>query len=833
MGTRLPTPVAPARGIPRAWILALARFGVLACGFLSVATTARAQAPVLTTIDPPGGAAGQTVTITLGGAHLQGVRTLRCSVQGTQCERVDATHFRLTIPGETLPGFYDVWAVGDQGVSGARSFVVSQRREVVEAEPNDAVPVPVGSDVVINGRIERPGDIDQYTFNARRGERVIIECLAERIDSRLRGVLEVVDSAGRRLAINRGHERVDPQIDFRVPADGTYVVRLHDLINSGGAEHYYRLEIDTGPRVAFSVPAVVPRGQASRVTVFGWNLPGSVHTEGALDRLDVDIPAEQAVPVWPLPIRMRPVDVLADGFPYLVPHAARPIVIGTTECPVTTDRDDNHAPASAQEIPVPCEVSGRLVDAGETEWYALNLRRGEALQIEAFGQRIHSPVDLQLTVHNASGEQLLARYTDQSRSIGGAVRTDHLDPSGRWVAPADGRYLVAVQNVTGGIDSDLRRQYRLGVRREEPDFQLIAAPHSDPAGGLNLLAGGRSTLDLILVRRRGFEGSVRVVARDLPAGVECPDVWFGPGVNRTVAVLTADRNAAGTVAELMLEGVAAPEAVEDAAAPSMVRPVRGATLVRAATPNPGGRLTSQLPLAVIGDAPLRVLANAHEPIDHTLYGRLNVRHSPGGIVDVAVQIDRRDIDHRAPVKLIPIGLPEAIRPQAVTLAPEQTKGYLSLLLPASLPVGRYSFALRAETTVPGADKKPAPVVVESNAVTLDIQPAAFVVEVDPFVMPRVRRGETLQVKYSARRINGFIGKMHTELASPGHVTNVVGFRGRGETFTGQTETGTLQIVVNDDAPLGPSLFLRLLTVGVVEDEPIYMGCSILPLEVIE
>ena len=62
---------------------------------------------------------------------------------------------------------------------------------------------------------------------------------------------------------------------------------------------------------------------------------------------------------------------------------------------------------------------------------------------------------------------------------------------------------------------------------------------------------------------------------------------------------------------------------------------------------------------------------------------------------------------------------------------------------------------------------------------------------------------------------------------------MVGLRGRGETFTGQTDKGTLQIVVNDDAPLGRQPSLRLFTVGVVEDEATCFGSSLLPLEILE
>ena len=61
----------------------------------------------------------------------------------------------------------------------------------------------------------------------------------------------------------------------------------------------------------------------------------------------------------------------------------------------------------------------------------------------------------------------------------------------------------------------------------------------------------------------------------------------------------------------------------------------------------------------------------------------------------------------------------------------------------------------------------------------------------------------------------------------------MGLRGRGETFVGQTETGSLQIEINKDAPLGNQAFLRLFSVGVVEDEPIHHGATFLPLEIVE
>ena len=810
---------------------------VAVCLVVLAGRTAFGQAPpVLNTVFPAGGQGGQSVEVTVGGSNLQGLRFLHCPVPGVRCERLEPTRFRLTIPAGTPPGLYDLWAVGDNGVSAPRTFAIGNRAEQLESEPNEtlAAAMAVPLDVVINGQLDKAGETDHFRVEAKQGQRVVVECWAERIDSRLRAVLEIFDATGRRLAVNRGYFGIDPLIDFRVPVDGSYIVKVQDLISSGSAEHHYRLDIDTGPRVAFTVPSVIPRGKASRVAVHGWNLSagGRAATPSDrvdFDRLEVEIPASLAEPAWPLPVRMQPSQAVLEGdsFPFQFPGGHAPVVMGVTNVPVVLDRADNHSPSSAQEIEIPCEVSGQLVAGDERDWFAVAARRGEVLFIEALGQRTQSPVDLQISVHDATGQRELTRFGDEVRNIGGAFPTNHLDPAGRWVCPFDGRCLIAVRNLIGGLQADPRRTYRLSVRREEPDFQLIAVPRREEPAGLNVRRGGREFLDLLTIRRRGCDGAIRVSAKDLPAGVECPDVWLGPGVDRATVVVSADQNAAATFGELKLEGIA------DEAAPADRCSVRGGTVVRSGTPNGWGRLTSQIPLAVSGDAPLRITADGHETLNHHLYGKLPVRHSPGGVLDIAVHIERRDTGHQAPVRLIGAGLPELIRNQTAIIPAGQQTGYLSFYLPPALPVGRYSLVVRAETTVPTPEKKTETVAVVSNPVTFDVQPAAFLVEVDPFAVTRARRGDVIKVGYSAQRLNGFIGKMHTELAAPGRVTDVIGLRGRGETFTGQTDKGTLQIVINDDAPLGRQAFLRLLTIGVLEDEPIYHGSGFFTLEIVE
>ncbi len=800
--------------------------------FLVMLQTAAGQSPVMETVFPAGGQVGHSVDVSIAGSNLETVQALRSNALGVVCERIGPLRFRLTIPGKLMPGSYDLWAVGEKGISAPRTFTIGNLKELTENPPNDSAQsaMRISLNITMNGRMEKSGDMDFYQFHAKKGQRILMDCSAERIDSRLRAVLEVFDPSGRRLKVSRGYFGNDPLIDFTAPAEGDYILKVQDLTFSGSAEHIYRISIDTGPRVAFSVPSIVQKGKPCRIELYGWNLAKTVHDSHRnsleqFDRIEIDIPEAMTHEVGDIPVLMKPAQSVLHGFAYHYPKSPSPLFIGLTDLPVIQDRMDNHSPASAQKLSCPIEVSGRLEAGDERDWYSVEMRRGEVFYFEAMAERIQSPVDLQIDLFDATGHQRLASFGDQISGTANSFPATHHDPTGRWVAPSDGLFLISVHDLAGGIKKDLRRIYQFSVRREEPDFQLLAVPHLPEPVGLNLARGGRLALDLIAFRQRGFDGEIRVSANSLPTGVEFPEVWLGPGVNQALGVISVDADTPLQLTELKLKGESSSLGY---------RKVQMGAIVRSGTPNGWGRIVSQAPMAITSDAPLRITADAHEPLKHQLYGTLKPIHSPGGAVDVAVTIERRDKGHQYPVKLIAAGLPELIVNQTSTIPADQFKGFLSFYLPPNLPIGRYSFVVEAETTIPTNDpKKPEKTVVYSNPVNIDVQPAAFVVEADPFAVKRAKRGETIQIAYRSQRRNGFIGKMHTEIAMPGLITDVTGLRGRGETFVGQTSKGSIQIIVNDDAPLGKLQFLRLLTVGVMEDEPTYQGSSFLHLEIVE
>lgn len=824
---------------------------------LGFGTSASAQGnlpnPTLNLVTPAGAQVGTSVEITVAGDSLDALTTLTCTQPRVVFKRVNEKQFLATIPADAEPGSYEIRAVGRHGISSSRSFLIGRYTEIRDASNNDSADKAqvLNSDVTVNGAIETGGDQDFYQFTASRDERVVIECWAERIDSPLRAVLEVYDESGKRLAVNRGFFGIDPLIAFSPPADGRYFVRLHDLVFAGSAEHVYRLDIGTGPRVVFSVPPVVQRGKTSRVTLFGWNLNGPRDTEPVaavnasvvatetpksetqtadkqrppleqFDRVEVDLDAPHNPSL--LSLRLRPAQATIDGFAYLHPGSQVPLLIGIAEAPVQIEEADNHTPTTAQPITVPTTIGGQLIAGNERDWFAVDVRRGEVLWIDAWGERLGSPVDLDVSLFDGTGTNELARFEDQVHNIDGKqFPTAHLDPAGRWVAPEDGRFLIVVRNLIGGLDEDPRRIYALNVRREVVDFDVVVVPRPESPSSLNVSRNGRVLADLLAFRRQGMTGAIRVFARNLPAGITCPDVWLGPGIDRAPLVLSAHRDTETSLASLELIAEA-----KDAGE----RRVQAGTMVRGGTPNGWGRLSADLPLAVAGHAPLRITANGHELRTHHLYGDLKVRHSPGGVLDVAVNVERDAPSHQAEVKLIGVGLPAGIQNQIATIPSGKNKGYLSFYLPPGLALGKYTLAVQAETTIPHPEKsgQSQSITVVSDPVTFEVHKPGFIVQTDPYAPKQIRRGETVKLNYTAKRINGFIGKIHTEIFAAGPV---IGIRGRGVTFVSQTNSGTIQIVANDDAPLGKQPFLRLYGVGVVEDEVVYHGSKFFELEIVE
>ena len=142
-------------------------------------------------------------------------------------------------------------------ISNSLQLAIDTLSECLDAEPNDSVDSAqlVSTPVIINGRIDRPGDRDVFRFEGRAGQQIVAEVMARRIDSPLDSVLRLSDATGQRLAINDDHEDkgyglmthyADSYLTATLPADGTYFLTIDDVQRQGGSEYGYRLRISEG-----------------------------------------------------------------------------------------------------------------------------------------------------------------------------------------------------------------------------------------------------------------------------------------------------------------------------------------------------------------------------------------------------------------------------------------------------------------------------------------------------------------------------------------------------------------------------------------------------------
>jgi hypothetical protein len=113
----------------------------------------------------------------------------------------------------------------------------------------------------LNGRISRPGEVQEYRFAGHKGDKLVAEVLARRLGSPLDSYLQLRDAKRHLLAWNDDFDdktagtlthQADSYLATTLPADGTYFLALYDTQNHGGPLYSYRLRVGP-PEPGFSL----------------------------------------------------------------------------------------------------------------------------------------------------------------------------------------------------------------------------------------------------------------------------------------------------------------------------------------------------------------------------------------------------------------------------------------------------------------------------------------------------------------------------------------------------------------------------------------------------
>ena len=711
---------------PRA-LLAL----LFACGFNTFAPRAHAQLPVaqLKWIFPPGAQTGSSVEAELGGNNLDGTAQLYFSHAGITAKIIsDAKdkkpRFKISVAASVPAGDYDVRSIGKFGISNPRTFVVSDYAEALEKEPNNAQTnaTPIALNTTINGRISPSEDVDWFKFPAKRGQRVLLECRAWRVDSRLDGFMWLFDANGKQLVASQDEDirdqKRDPFIDFEVPADGDYFVKLTDFTYNGTDEHFYRLSISTLPYLDFIQPTGTKPGTTTPITIYGRNLPGGEKTDlkvkgRSLEKIvrQITVPGDDET-VTSLRVNdlVRPASSQLDGMAVRVKTDAgssNQKLLLFSHLPEILELEPNNATNQAQRLSVPCAVTGRFDPVGDVDSFVFAAKKNEKFSLGVFCERIDSPADPDMEILRADGT-VLANPQDYGENIG-QIRftTNSRDIAHSFTAPSDGDFTLRLEHLYRQRQGGSQYFYRLEIQREpQPDFRLICQPtHEIRIDSHLVYQGGRERLDVLVWRLHGHDEPITVEARNLPPGVTADPIVIGKGVKWGTLVVTAAADAPIGEGEIQLVGVSAVNGR------TLTRQARGGVIVWDTVNTPAiSRMTRSIVLAVrdraafqITAAPAEITVTKGDPFNVTLTAKRR------DDMPNAIQINGAGIQlppgMEIPVKTI--GKNE--REQKVTIATDKMKE------------GTYSFLINGDGQVP-VDGKNTRCIYPSNAIKVTVLP---------------------------------------------------------------------------------------------------------------
>ena len=721
-------------------LVAWARFGkpavfsaTLVClTALFAGQSAFAQLPAarLNSIFPPGGKQSATVEVTIAGTDLDLVNQLIFTHAGItaapktrepgpfeQGPQLVPNQFTVKIATNVPPGLYEVRAVGKFGITNPRAFQIGDLDEVVEKEannrPEQATEVEINT--LINGRANSATDIDYFKFAAKKGQRLIIDCWATRIDSRLDASLAIYDSAGRELESNRDMNSRDPLIDFTPPADGVYLLKLQDAIYGGSADYFYRLSITTRPYIDYIMPNSGEPGKTSAFVLYGRNLPGGTPAGVSIDgkplqKLSVQIAVPGGAETQKLNIStlLEPESSSIDGFEYRFKGSggtSNPILIGFAAAPVVLEQEPNTAD-KPQKVSVPCEFVGQSQTSRDRDYIAFDAKAGEIFWLEMISHRQGIPLDPyflleQLTVdkegkpvldkEGAKTYRLIVALDDSMPNIGGtSFNTQSDDLSYRLAVPKDGSYRVMIRDLYNR--GNPRYVYRLAIRREQPDFRLAAIARF-PSNNVNttnmwstlLRKGGTEAMQIVAFRRDGFNGDIQVTVEGLPPGVTQMPLTLGPNQKNATLVLRAADNVKDWAGTIRIVGKAKIGGKET------VREARGGAVIWPGVQNQSApaRLTRSIALAVTSKETADFLVSIGD-------GKLQEMSRAGTIV-LPIKVTQRN-GFKGNIQLTIRDLVNGIKIGNVNLG-NKTTGKVTVTLPVKTAVGTYTFHMVAQSQV--------------------------------------------------------------------------------------------------------------------------------------
>jgi hypothetical protein len=605
----------------------------------------------------------------------------RSAKKQRQRPQADSLTVRFHADADALPGVRDFRVATTHGASTVGQLVVVQDPVVAETagdnnslEKAQSIPIPSA----VCGAIDQGEDRDYYKFHVEAGKSLVFRVRGMLLEDRIHDLQNHLDPIltlrgpnGSTIAVADNDIAGDPLLCQRFDRTGDYTLEIRDVRYKGDRDWVYCIEINDRPFVRAVFPLGVAAGKSATLAPIGYQMPAAKSIEWTVPRGWTAGLHEMQLP--------------------LGTRLANPTEVVVSDVPLVNETSGPHDTVkSAQSVTTPAGINGRLLKEGESDIFAFQAKRGQALSFEVFSRRAGSPLDSAIRILDARGRTLLEG--DDSPEEGRLSADASIEG---WSPPADGTYAIEIRDLLqrGGAEF----VYFLKITRAEPRFELTLDTDKT-----ELSPGTSGVIFVNTVRRNGFSGDISLAVDGLPTGVTAFCSHIPAGQRDGCVILTAAANTKPSIDNIVVRGSATQKRADGAIA----------TLTALALP----MQEIYLPGGGRGHMPVESHAVAVGETGDLRSVKLSTNSitlKPGSTARVEVVIERAPgfsdnvildpkFDHLGRIygDTLPLGVDLDAKASKTLLTGTETRGYLTFrALPTAKPVEKRPVSVMANVSI--------------------------------------------------------------------------------------------------------------------------------------
>jgi hypothetical protein len=516
--------------------------------------------PMADEIYPLGGRIGETVGLelrggTVGSMHVAAATLNPAAGSELVAPRISAATLGLNAPSPEANRLE---------VESLSPLLASPYPEIREPLDPAASPTRAVAPVVLNGRIDPPGDEDSFILAVTPGQRLRVRVQAYEHGSALDAVLRVHGNAGALIAngddttvnlppknnLPQSLALPDPSLEFTIPGDTKEITLvMRDLQGRGGIGFPYRIKVEPlfpdFHLLANDTQVSVPRGGTATVSVTierkGFTGPITITVADPPPGLSVragTIPAGQTAGVLTLSAAPdaafppAPIKLIgqAQGSSGPIERIATRAVVYAQQPPLATCSITELGLVAAPALPLPVTLETPATPIEVAQGFGMAIPVKVIRSKDANGALAITPLPLTpgIVVPAATiAEKALEGNVVASAAANAPLGTVTvgLQAKGK-IAGAD--HTIALPAVTLAI--------------------VTPATVELKAANLEIKAGATATLTGKVVRRGGYNSPGTIKLNGLPAGLKADPVALAAGASEFTIKITADAKAAAASA---------------------------------------------------------------------------------------------------------------------------------------------------------------------------------------------------------------------------------------------------------------------------------------------